>query len=563
MGDVPSAHNYRPAGGLKDPKVPIHWNRFYDYAETTELLRKLNKAFPKHSKLKSLGKSHGNREMWVMTITDFADENAHEKPGFWIDGGIHANELQSVEVVVYTAWYLLEMREHNPNINRMLKERVFYLCPMMSPDSRDAHFREVNSTHTPRTGQRPVDDDRDGLVDEDGFDDLNDDGHVTHMRVRNPQGKWKPHSKYPELLVRVEAGEKGEYDMLGIEGFDNNGDGKVNEDGDGSYDPNRNWPWGWQPEYVQRGAHRYPLSINENRMAADFIIAHPNIGGGQSYHNTGGMMIYGPATKSDKIEASDQRVFEHLTAHGERIMPGYREVRLAHDLYNGHGVEFDWLYQMRGIYAFTNELFTPFNFFREDREDAIYSNEETRREFDKHLLFGDGIVPWTEVDHPQYGKIEVGGLKKNWVRQPPSFLLEEECHRNMAFTLFHADQMALATVEAVSIKPLGDDLTEVTVKVVNERLLPTRSAIDVKRKISPPDLVSIHGDSIKRVVTGFISSDRFFQQPKEQKSQPDRLRIETVPGHSAVYARWLVIGKGPFTVRLRSFKGGRGEVEVQ
>ena len=63
------------------------------------------------------------------------------------------------------------------------------------------------------------------------------------------------------------------------------------------------------------------------------------------------------------------------------------------------------------------------------------------------MLLGDGFVPWHEVDHPQYGKIEVGGFKKNWVRQPPSFLLEEECHRNMAFTLYHADQMPLVKIQ--------------------------------------------------------------------------------------------------------------------
>ena len=68
--------------------------------------------------------------MWVLTITNFktaaadnpaADNQAADnpaadnpvvdtdKPAFWIDGGIHANEIQASEVVLYTAWYLLEM----------------------------------------------------------------------------------------------------------------------------------------------------------------------------------------------------------------------------------------------------------------------------------------------------------------------------------------------------------------------------------------------------------------------------------------------------------------------
>ncbi len=150
---------------------------------------------------------------------------------------------------------------------------------MLSPDSRDAHFYEPNTTSSPRAGQRPVDDDRDGRVDEDGPDDLNNDGHITQMRRRDPNGRWKPNPDFPHAMIRVKEGEKGEYTLLGSEGIDNDGDGRVNEDGDGYYDPNRDWGWNWQPSYVQGGAYRYPFSILENRQAADFVAQHPNIAG--------------------------------------------------------------------------------------------------------------------------------------------------------------------------------------------------------------------------------------------------------------------------------------------
>ncbi|MEZ5001178.1 MAG: hypothetical protein R2727_11340 [Bacteroidales bacterium] len=35
----------------------------------------------------------------------------------------------------------------------------------------------------------------------------------------------------------------------------------VNEDGPGSYDPNRNWAVDWQPDYVQGGAMDYPFQL--------------------------------------------------------------------------------------------------------------------------------------------------------------------------------------------------------------------------------------------------------------------------------------------------------------
>jgi hypothetical protein len=546
---------YQAMGAPSNPKVAAHWNRYHDYAEATQLLQQLAAAYPKHARLESLGKSYGGREMWVMTVTNFDRGDDKQRPAFWIDGGIHANEIQSVEVVLYTAWYLLESHACSETIRRLLDERVFYLMPMMSPDSRDAHFYQANTTHSPRSGQRPVDDDKDGLVDEDGPDDLDGDGHITQMRVRDTNGKWKSHADYPELMVRVKEGEKGQFTLLGAEGFDNDGDGRVNEDGDGFYDPNRNWPWNWQPEYVQGGAHRYPLSIAEDRMVADFVMAHPNIAGSQSYHNAGGMILRGPGAKTDSYDAADVRVYDELGKKGAEMLPGYRYMNVANELYEVWGGEFDWFHQMRGAFTFTNELFTPFNYFRQTGHDGFFGASDTQKLFDKYLLLGEGFAPWKEVDHPQYGKVEVGGMKKNWARQPPSFLLEEECHRNMAFTLYHADQMPLVKIQSVDVKPLGDDLFQVTAVVENERLIPTHSAADLRRKITPPDLVSLSGENIK-VVLGMTSSETFFKSPQEQKRQPSSIRLNNIAGHSVTYIRWLVQGAGPFTVDLKSIKGG-------
>lgn len=554
---------YQPAGAPADPKVVAHWNQYHDYSQAADLLQKLATAHPERARLVSLGKSHQGREMWLMTITNgVGDAAADTKPGFWIDGGIHANEIQSVEVVLYTAWYLLEMAPRSTSINKLLDERVFYLLPMMSPDSRDDHFYQPNSTHSPRTGQIPVDDDKDGLVDEDGPDDLDGDGHITQMRVRDKNGRFKPHDDFPDLLIAVKEGEQGEFSLLGAEGLDNDDDGRVNEDGDGSYDPNRDFPWSWQPDYVQSGAYRYPLAIPENRLVADFITAHPNIAGAQSYHNAGGMILRGPGPKTDQYESADLRVYDALGRQGEKMLPGYRYMNVANDLYEVWGGEFDWLHQMRGVFAFTNELFTPFNYFRQAEGGGYFGTNETQHAFEKYLLLGEGYSPWKEVQHPTYGKIEVGGIKKTWQRQPPSFLLEEECHRNMAFTLYHADQMPLVRIQSATARSLDGvegGLTEITAVLENTRLCPTRSAADVRRKITSPDLATLQGAEWK-VVAGLISNDPYFESPREQKRRPEQLRIESIPGHGVLYVRWLATGRGPFTVTLESKKGGRHQL---
>jgi hypothetical protein len=548
---------YQAIGSPAAPKVPAQWNRYHDYAESTKLLKDLAAAYPEYAKLQSVGTTYGKREMWVLTVTNFAKGDDKSRPGMWIDGAIHANEIQASEVVLYTAWTLLEMRGENKTIERLLDERVFFLMPMMSPDSRDAHFYEANTTHSPRTGQRPFDDDRDGLVDEDGPDDLDGDGSITMMRVRDKNGRYKKHPDFPNLLIPVKDGEKGEYSLLGAEGKDDDGDGRVNEDGDGYYDPNRDWGWNWQPDYVQNGANRYPFSILENRYVADFITARPNIAGAQSYHNAGGMILRGPGAKEDRFEGSDLKVYDVLGKRAEQMLPGYRYMNIANDLYEVWGGEVDWLHQSRGVWTFTNELFTPFNFFRTTGHEGFFGSNETQHLFNKYLLLDDGFSGWHEVEHPQYGKIEVGGMRKNWIRQPPSFLLEEECHRNMAFTLYHADELPLVSVQSVTTKDLGQGVTEVTAVIENPKLVPTHSTADVQRKITSPDLVELKSTADLKVLLALKSSEPFFRQPQEQQRNQTEVKLATIGSYGVTYVRWLVEGQGPFEVSVTSVKGGR------
>jgi len=555
---------YVAAGAPREPKVSAQWNRYYDYGEATALLKRLAAAHPDHARLVSLGRSHGGRELWLLTVTEFARGDAREKPAFWLDGGIHANEVQSVEAVLYTAWYLLEMRAQNERIEQLLRRRAFYIMPMMSPDGREAHMYQPATMNTPRGGTRPFDDDNDGLVDEDPVDDLDGDGHITQMRVRDPNGRYKPHEKFPRVMVRAEADEPGTYRLLGQEGYDNDGDGRVNEDGLGYYDPNRDWPWQWQPRYVQTGAARYPLDVRENRAVARFIIEHPNIAGAQSLHNTGGMIIRGPGLKSDHYPAADRRVFDALAQRGTEILPNYRYLALGDELYSGHGVEIDWFFRMRGVFAFTNELFTPRHFFRDGGGDGFVANKETRERFDRYLLLGEGTVEWHEVEHPQYGTIEVGGMKKNWGRQPPSFMLEEESHRTAAFLIYHAQQLPLLEIGPVRIDELDGGLTQVTATISNRRLTPTHAAADLEHNITRPDLISIAlRDEAARdgrefsVVAGLISDEPYFIDAREQAREPHSLRVENIPGMGAVHVRWLVRGDGPYTIRVDSEKGGR------
>jgi hypothetical protein len=127
----------------------------------------------------------------------------------------------------------------------------------------------------------------------------------------------------------------------------------------------------------------------------------------------------------------------------------------------------------------------------------------------------------------------------------------------MAFTLYHADQLPQVAVQSVATKPAGDGVVEVTAVVANTRMIPTHAAIDLKNKITSPDLVTIEGKNKDlKVVAGLLDETPFFLNAKPQKRHPEAIRVPNVPGMGAVYVRWLVRGEGPYTVSVRSVRGG-------
>lgn len=543
-------------GAPNNPKVEVAWNRYYDTGELTEIMHRIVKAHPSLASVKSIGKSFEGRDMLMMTIGNRKNGNPDTRPAMYIDGNIHSNEVQGSEVALYTAWYVCEMYSSVEWIRNLLDEKTLYILPTINPDAREHFIHRPNTPSSPRSGLDPRDDDGDGLVDEDGYDDLDGDGNIVQMRIADPNGRWIPDPADPRLMVMAEPDRPGQYTMLGNEGIDNDGDGRVNEDTPGYYDPNRDWAWNWQPRYTQGGADRYPFTFPENRSVADFVLAHENIAAAQTFHNSGGMILRGPGAKEDEktYDRMDMQTYDFLGKLGEEMLPGYRYFILWKDLYVVYGGELDWFHGARGIITYSNELWSSFDYFRKQTSDDDFrSGRATTYRFDKLLLFEEGIVPWTKVKHPQYGEVEVGGVKKAWTRTAPSFMLEDLCHRNMAFTLFHLYHTPKVEVDSIMTRSLGNGLTEVTAIVANRRVIPTRISQDVKNKITRPDWVTLTGG---KVVSGLVLENRLLGIGTEQKRDPERLKVETIPGMGAVSVRWIVEGNGPFTVTVDSKKGG-------
>lgn len=545
---------FKAAGSPAKPKVAVSWNKYYDHGGITEICKKIAAAYPNLAKLESIGKSYKGRDIWVLTITDFTKGEADKKPGMYIDGNIHSNEVQGSEFAMYTAWYLTEAFADTKFIQELLADKVFYIVPTINPDARDSYFHDPNTGSSPRSGLIPVDNDRDGLVNEDGYDDLDGDGHIVFMRRKSANGRMRVDPTDPRRMIPAGPDEKGEYEILGLEGKDNDGDGLVNEDGyTFEYDPNRDWGWGWQPNYIQNGAYKYPFSLPENRHVMNFVMKHPNIAAAQSYHNAGGMILRGPGGQEDinTYNPQDVQVYDAIAKKGEELMPGYKYLVVYKDLYSAYGGELDWFYGGRGIYTYSNELWTPYLMFNKDATRDPQDNSSFQ--FDRFLLFQDAFINWHEYDHPQYGKIEIGGFKKNFGRAHPGFLLESDAHRNMAFTIYHCYHTPKLQVDTIIERDLGDGLKEVTARISNQRLMPTHSSHDLKYKIERPDYITLRGGN---VLAGMIVDNADLNITTEQKMNPATIHVQNIPGLDKITVRWIVQGTGKYAVVVDSKKGG-------
>lgn len=520
-------------------KVDVSWNRFYDYEEMTKIIHDLVDAYPELLSLQSLGKSEQGRDMWLITLNN-ADTGADtEKPAMYIDGNVHGNEIQATETVLYSIWYLTKSYGKVEQLTEMMDRVAFYFLPSQNPDGRAEWFANPNTPHSARTGQRPTDNDYDGLFDEDGPEDLDGDGHITQMWRFDPNGRYRRNELDPRVIERAPEGTKGELSREGSEGIDNDGDGRINEDGPGGYDMNRNWASDWQPNYIQYGAGEYPFDRKETNAVAQFILKHPNIAAGQSYHNAGGMMLRGPGASylGDLYPRSDRNVYDQLGEAGEDILPYYDYMVIHADLYTVHGGFVNWLAEGLGIVSFTNELWTNSRMMPDpDRE---YSAEE-RMHWQDRMLFGQTFTDYSEYDHPALGKVLIGGGTKYSSRVTPPFMLEEGCHRNFAFTMFHATNMPDIDFKWIEMKKLDRTLWEITIELENSKIIPSRLSLAAKKKIGLPDVLTLEGSKV--VLSGSLS-DRFDTSLSPVENRPEMIFIENgIGGNQINTYRFLVEG---------------------
>jgi len=555
---------------------PRQWGVMdFEHYHTTEEINywmdRWAKERPEIVELVQVGTSFGGQAIWQLTVTNKATGNHTDKPAAFFEGGRHSGEITSSESVLWLAWHVIENYGRDAAITKLLDEKVLYLRPNNNPDGADMYKLTAQAN---RSSVRPVDNDGDGLFDEDSPEDLDGDGFIRQMRRYVGAGKGNftidPQDASGRLMLNVGNGN-GDYEVYS-EGIDNDGDGLINEDGIGGLDLHRNYPYNWRPMAestgrgnTQVGAGEYPLSEPETRSVFLWQVTHPNISVTNSMDTAVPMHLRGPSTclEKDCMFPSDLGLLQHFDSVGL----SYTNYPMAGDVYwtfatrnqprgqerpnalFGHGPDFGY-FQMGQIW-YGDELWHQGR-ERDYNGDGRVDPYEVLRYCDEEFG-GSCFKNWTKFQHPDLGEVEIGGYNpKFFLQNGPPQVLEKWARNQALFNLAMAMELPKVSIENVDVRRVrasADSAThEVRVTVRNGGRIPTALEQAKRVHIVRPDqlLLEPPSGSTARMVGRPVE---FWLGGRETKVVTARVLVPS--GESA-----------NFTAKVSSTRGGIADAPV-
>jgi murein tripeptide amidase MpaA len=530
----------------------IRFDKYYKYDELTAILQAWAVEQPDRFHLTSIGKSYEGRDIWLATVTNFATGPDTEKPAFWIEANIHATEVTGCTAALHLINKLLTQYGSDEKITRVMDTRAFYIAPRLNPDG--AELALADRPKFIRSSVRPYPrlDQQDGLIGE----DLDGDGRILTMRVRDPNGAWKPYAGDPRLLVPREPDDapgSGEFYRLLTEGLIQNYDGVTIKTAPSlqGLDLNRQYPMEWVPESDQHGAGPYPTSEPEIRAEVQAVIDRPNITGYIAYHTFSGVHLRPySGHPDDDFPNADLRAYKYIGERATKIT-GYPAKSVFHDFkYEPkqviRGGSDDWMYDHIGVYAWTTEFWSPqqqiglkdYHLIEWMRDHSVEDDLKLLK-WNDEVLNHKGYVDWYPFEHPQLGAVELGGwdFMYCWTNPPPE-LLEKEIAQHSDFAIFHLLISPKMEVHTLDVKSVGDGVYHIRLVLCNTGWLPTnvtQKALDRKavRPIEveltlPVGATLINGE--KKIDCGQLEG-RFQKRSiswSNDDGTPDRVKAEWV-----------------------------------
>jgi hypothetical protein len=252
----------------------------------------------------------------------------------------------------------------------------------------------------------------------------------------------------------------------------------------------------------------------------------------------------------EELPAEDLWTYKKIGEKGTALT-GYPNVSTFHEFrYHPKTVTtggFDtWMYDHLGMFAWTVEIWSPmrqagikdYKYIDWFREHALEDDLKLMK-WNDEVLGGKAYVDWYPFDHPQLGKVELGGwdVLNSWTNPPLDFL-EKEVALFPDWVLWHLLISPKLALRQAEVKPLGAGTYRVRLVVENTGWLPTYvTKKAVEKKVSRGVICEIELPKGATLQSGKVREDLAQLEGKVYKSAfsdpwegstDDRLKVEWV-----------------------------------
>lgn len=515
---------------------------YLDAAGLEAALRAAIASHPEQARITSLAKSIEGRDVWLVELGAAPKEGEAPRPSLLVVANLEADHLVGSHLALGLVERLAASTDEA--VAKLLETCRVYVVPRLNPDGAERALAGVQ-----RANLRPIDLDRDGKVDEDGPDDLDGDGVIVMMRLKDDKATLVPDEKEPRTLRKAEVakGERAVYSEY-VEGLDDDGDEQFNEDGPGGVNLNRNWPQGWTEFNPETGFS--PASEPEVRALIAFCYEHTEIAAIWSVGLNDNLRqtpkkaalnldeadlpqyvelskayrkLLAPAPgeaveKEEKAEVKDQKA-EDKDQKAEAKEPEAEDKKSKDESDSKEGVEkaeatpvggsalgattdgamSEWAYRQFGVVAVATALWPEPKLPKpKDGQPKIPDEAEGKWHWwNDHVVGGKAFVPFHEIDHPKLGKVEVGGWRPGVRINPPIAEVEALVEPHLGLLKELGSRLARLELSEPKVEERGGGVFEVTVVVSNAGTWPTALAQGVATRQADPVRVRLGLDGAK------------------------------------------------------------------
>jgi carboxypeptidase T len=270
---------------------------YHNYAEMTAAIQQIAAAYPDITRVYTAGLSLEGRPILAIKISDAPDVEDPTEPAVLFFALTHAREHLTVEMGLEVIRLFTAGYGQDPALTNLVNTREIWVLPNVNPDGGE-HDIESGFYQWWRKNRRP-----------------------------NPGGSY-------------------------------------------GVDLNRNYGYRWgccggssgsQSDELYRGPASF--SEPETQVVRDFVLAHPDITAAITFHTYAELILYPYGYTYNNLPSDmDPNDYNAFVALARRMADtnGYTPAQSS-DLYITDGDAVDWLYGVRRIFAFTFEMYPPYD----------------------------------------------------------------------------------------------------------------------------------------------------------------------------------------------------------